>query len=215
MIYKKIYKESWLYAAFIKILGFERGIGKFIDDLDISLPHDGRILDVGCGSGIIGLRLLKRFPDSTLIATDIEKNFLNETVSNAKNGNIDVSRISIGISDINTPNIVKPLNGSTIFLEQNSFDIVSVGAALGYSKNRDGTLKELLGLVKSGGYFIDIDMNDGPVAHMVASNYHYDTMPFNKIKKIMESEGFEVSVDEFSMSHFPANLTRMAIVGKK
>jgi ubiquinone/menaquinone biosynthesis C-methylase UbiE len=215
MIYEKIYKESKLYARFMNILGFERGIGKFIDSLDISCPDKGKILDAGCGSGIIGLQLLERFPNSKLLATDIENNFLSETISNSQKRNIDASRISAGISDINTPKTAKLLNGSTIFLEKNSFDIVSVGAALGYSKNREETIKELLSFIKPGGYLIDIDMNDGIVSKIVASNYHYQMMSLDKIKKIIKNEGFEVSIIEFSMNNFPANLTRIGIVGKK
>lgn len=215
MIYEKIYKQSGLYAAFMKILGFERGVGRFIDRLDISCPAGGKILDVGCGSGIIGLQLLERFPDSSLLATDIEKNFLNETVLNSKKRNIDAKRVSVGFSDINMPGKVEKSDGSMAILAERSFDIVSVGAALGYSTDQERTVKELLSLVGPGGYFIDIDMNKGLIARIVASNYHYQMMMTEKIKNIIGNEGFEVSVFEFTSRHFPANLTRIGIVGRK
>lgn len=215
MIYEKIYKESKLYSAFMKILGFERGIGRFIDELDLSCPNRGRILDAGCGSGIIGLELLKRFPASTLLATDIEKNFLNETIQNSRNANVEDKRVSVGTSDINIPRTVLFSDGSEVILEKNSFDIVSVGAALGYSKDRKAAMKELLSLIKPGGCFIDIDMNDGIIAKIVSSNYHYKTTTLEEMKKIIEGEGFEVSVIQFSAALFPANLTRIGIIGRK
>lgn len=215
MIYKRIYKESKLYAAFLKFLGFERGISRFLNELPMFCPNGSRILDVGCGSGVIGLKLLEQFPGSTLLATDIEKNFLNEMISNSQKRNIDASRIYAGISDINTPTIFKPLNGSTLFLEQNSFDIVSMGAVLGYSKNKEETLKELLSMIKPGGYFINIDMNEGLVAKMVASNYRYRMTPLDIMRQVIENEGFSVSIMEFGARCFPANLTRIGIVGRK
>lgn len=215
MIYKKIYGESKLYAAFLKILGFERGIGKFIDKCDLACSNAGKILDAGCGSGIVGLRLLKRFPDSTLLATDIEKNFLNETVLNSQKLNVGANRVSVGLSDINTPRAIKLSDGSEVILEKQSFDIVSTGAVLGYAKNREEAMKELLSLIKPGGYFMDIDMNDGIIAKVVASNYHYRAMPLEEMKMIIEGEGLEVSIIEFSASHFPANLTRIGIIGRK
>ncbi|MTB51422.1 methyltransferase [Lewinella sp. W8] len=37
------------------------------------LPAPGRILDIGCGNGVIGDQLLMRYPEATLAATDISE----------------------------------------------------------------------------------------------------------------------------------------------
>ena len=55
-----------------------------------SLPDLGnlKILDVGCGVGVIGLSLAKRYPSSTVTLIDINKRAVELTIQNAKNNNI-------------------------------------------------------------------------------------------------------------------------------
>ncbi len=70
-------------------------------------------------------------------------------------------------------------------------------------------------MIKPGGYFINIDMNEGLVAKVVASNYRYRMMPLDRMRQVIEDEGFSVSIMEFGARCFPANLTRIGIVGRK
>ncbi|MDD5547402.1 MAG: class I SAM-dependent methyltransferase [Candidatus Pacebacteria bacterium] len=211
---KKLY-ETGIYGVFSKILGVERGIDNFLKETDFDCQNDIKILEVGCGNGAIGLHLLKRFPKSTLLATDIEENSLKELIKNFKKQGVDNNRISVGLSDITTPDEFKSLNNSVSHLNPQSFDVVCAGGVIGYSKNQPETIKKLLNLIKPGGYFIDIEMNDKFLGKFIGSQYNYPIMPLKKIKKLIENEGYKVSIIPFSERHFPANLSRCGIIARK
>ncbi len=204
-----------MYGLGMRILGYESGISRFIDNLDLKCPNNSKILDVGCGTGVIGLQLIKKFPESTLLATDIQENFLHETIANANKRGINEHRISVGISNIATPTKVKLLDGSSVSLKRESFDIVSVGAAVGYSKDQKETIKALLGLIKPEGYLINLEMNDKFIGTWTSSRYHYNIIPLTEMKKIIEEEGYKVFCIPLSVKYFPVNLTRVGILVRK
>ena len=64
-------------------MGFESGIDRFLQDLEIEVPAGIRILDAGCGTGLLGLHFLNRVPHSTLLSTDLQPNFLRATLIKA------------------------------------------------------------------------------------------------------------------------------------
>lgn len=212
MVY--FYKLSKLYGAYLKLFGFEAGINRFLDRLELACPEGCRILDIACGSGIVGLNLLERFPGSTLLATDLERNFLKETQANARERGIDPARITVGLSDLTRPRQVDLLDGGSVTLEDGSFDIVCVGGALGYSKDVEASLEALLGLLKPGGYFINLEMNTKPVGKVIAALYDYRVMPLQEMKALIERAGGEADIVPFGLRDFPANLTRVGLVGR-
>ncbi|MBW3017961.1 class I SAM-dependent methyltransferase [Candidatus Woesearchaeota archaeon] len=197
------------------MLGYERGINHFIEKISLDCPKNCRILDIGCGTGIIGLKLMEIFPDSTLLATDIEKNFLLETIKNAKKRKLSTNRISVGISDVSHPKKIEFLDNQSELLKKQSFDIVCAGASIGYSKRQEHTIKELLSLIKPGGYFINIEMNEKHFGKKLSEKYSYKPLPLDNIKKIISDEGCEVSAVSFSLKEFPAGLSRHGIVARK
>ena len=84
-MYKKLYT---LYSLGIKVFGFKRSISQFVEGLNLDHPSDAKILDVGCGTGVIGLALMKNRQDSILVATDLNTDFLllSNKVQCKKNG---------------------------------------------------------------------------------------------------------------------------------
>ncbi len=207
-----LYKLSNIYAAFLKLLGYERGLSRFLDRLDLEFPRGARILDVACGSGIVGLRLMRRCALSTLLATDLQENFLKETRLNARDQGIEDARLTVAQSDLSEPRKVTHPDGRVQLLESGSFDIVSVGGALGYAKDVEQSTRELLALVRPGGYFINLEMNSGIMGRFVAWLYSYRPLPVEAMRRIAAEGGHDVKLVRFSVSEFPANLTRIGIV---
>lgn len=148
-----------LYGIDMRVLGYKRGIAGFIESLKMDCQLGSKILDIGCGTGITGLALLKKVKGSTLLATDLDERFLRKIIAKAKKEKIEESRITVGGSDINFPDKVALINGPSICLERESFDIISSGAVIGYSKDQEKTIKKILSLIKLKGYFINLEMN--------------------------------------------------------
>ena len=58
-----------------------------------------KILDIGCGSGVIGITLKKHFPESEVTLVDISKEALSVAKENAKQLNVDVNFIESDVFD--------------------------------------------------------------------------------------------------------------------
>ena len=210
MFQKSLYAS---YALGMKVLGFERSISSFIESLNLEYPQNAAIIDVGCGTGIIGLTLMKNHHDSQLVATDLNKDLLKQTGKNAETMNIVKSRISLGISDISTPKEATSIEPDTNKIEIKEFDIVSTGAAIGYSQNQESTIHTLLKMVKPNGFFINIEMNENFFGRVTSKKYHYPIIPLSSMEKIIRQAGFEVT--SIPVTSFPARLTRTCLIARR
>ena len=54
-------KITTLYTLSMKLSGFARCLESYIRRLPIQLPLNARILDVGCGTGILGISMKNSF----------------------------------------------------------------------------------------------------------------------------------------------------------
>ncbi|MFM7868860.1 MAG: class I SAM-dependent methyltransferase, partial [Planctomycetaceae bacterium] len=82
MLKSRLYRSTNVYNFFMKSLGYERSIDRFLRSTELELSGPVRILDAGCGTGMLGLHFLERFPGSVLTSTDLEPRFLQTTVAN-------------------------------------------------------------------------------------------------------------------------------------
>lgn len=54
-----------------------------------TLPQHHRVLDVGCGCGLIGMMVAQRYPDAHVTGIDIDENAVAQAQENAKNSPYD------------------------------------------------------------------------------------------------------------------------------
>lgn len=215
MISPKLYKSSRTYDFFMKFLGYESGINRFLRGLNLQCPDDCRILDVGCGTGLVGLHFLERFPDSTLQSTDLEPNFLQATLANADKRELDSQRISVAVSNVSSPQQLTALDGTTATLADNTFHLVCLGAVVGYADNIEDSVRQLLRLLVPGGYLINLEMNESPTGRFVSHRYHYRNISLRRMQDVIIEAGCEVSVSKLGLAHLPAKFTRTSIIARK
>ena len=67
-----------------------------LDELKI----DSSILDLGCGSGVIGIALMKTFPDVKMYCSDVDENAIKNAKKNFKNNKLT--------ADIRSGNLFEP-----------------------------------------------------------------------------------------------------------
>lgn len=200
------------YALGMKLLGFERSIAAFLRTLDLHLPADASILDVGCGTGIIGLTLLRRFPQASLIATDLNPALLEQVRRNAVAQGVE-GRIRLGVSDISQPDVLTPLDGSTAGPRLTAFDMVATGAVIGYSRDQERTIDGLLEMVRPDGYFLNIEMNETLVGRLTSRRYRYRVIPLSRMQQALARGGFDVV--RIPVGTFPARLTRTCFLARR
>jgi ubiquinone/menaquinone biosynthesis C-methylase UbiE len=197
----------------MKNLGFDASIADFIKKLPLVDGCYKNILDAGCGTGSIGLTLAQRYPQSSVMFTDINKNLLSSVIDNAEKKGISSKRLSFAQADISSPKQLTLQTNQESRLSDADFDIVATGAVIGYSQNPKSTLEALLSLVKPKGYFINIEMNQGFLGKAVSKKYQYPVMALTEMETIIQSNGFELML--IDIDTFPAKLTRMCYVARK
>src|SRR3989338_9004616 len=101
------------YRLSMELTGFARSLKNYIRRLPIQLPLNARILDVGCGTGILGVAMKKSFPKSIILATDLEEKFFTNIHKLIKINNFPKNEFRVGIADINSPENVLLLDTRT------------------------------------------------------------------------------------------------------
>jgi SAM-dependent methyltransferase len=215
MLSPKLYKNSHAYDFFIRTLGYESSIERFLRSLDVDHQPACRILDTGCGTGLLGLHFLQRFSDASLLATDLEPNFLDAVITNARRRDLPRDRITLGTANISTPQHVTSLDGKSVELEEASFDLICVGAVLGYADDTTHSIRQLVKLLSPGGQLINLEMNEGMMGRFVSNRYHYKNIQLARLRELIEEAGCEVKTKTLRLRHLPARLTRTAILAKK
>jgi ubiquinone/menaquinone biosynthesis C-methylase UbiE len=240
MVSARLYKSSHAYDFSLRLLGFENGINRFLHGLKLDIPAGSRILDAGCGTGLLGLHFLEQIPDSTLLSTDLQSNFLQATLTKSAKRQIDPQRIQVAVADISEPHQVmflgskktctKGLENDAMAdlqetsstelepptkIEDGTFGLICVGAVVGYAQDTEASLRQLLRLLSPGGILLNLEMSQSLTGRLVSHRYLYQNLTHAKICDVIEEAGCRVKVQQLQMEHFPANLTRTAILATR
>src|SRR3989338_294078 len=203
-----------IYDGVLTLTGFKRGIENFLDRIDFNLPKGAKILDAGTGTGLVALYLAKRFPDSEIIATDIDTSMLLELKrllreERAKN-------VSFFQNDLNNPFEIRALcEVKTNILQENSFDAIFVSAALEHV-DVPKTIPQIANLLKPGGTFLNLGMKKGAASAVFGMVYKFKEYSPDEIRRICGKSGLtDIQLKKLSTKDFPANLSRVAVIARK
>lgn len=245
MVSPRLYKSSQAYDFFLKSMGFESGIDRFLRDLEIEIPPGSRILDAGCGTGLLGLHFLNRIPGSSLLSTDLQPNFLRATLAKAAKRQLGSERHEVATADISTPQkinlmselatkqhlhsqeLVSPDHEDSVgdecgiefepttTLDDGIFGLICVGAVVGYAQDPEASLKQLAALLAPKGVLLNLEMSESMTGKLVSHRYHYRNLSHANICKILEDADCQVTTQNLRMRHLPAKLTRTAIIARR
>ena len=112
-------------------------------------PSPSRILDVGCGDGILGRMLHADYPSAHITFTDFSEPMLEKVRQQTD----DNEQIFIVRSDFAAPSWIKALDGKT------PFDVIVSGFAIHHQpgSRKKALYSEIYGLLNEGGLFLNLD----------------------------------------------------------
>lgn len=208
-------KVAGAYDAFLTLTGFKRGLGKFLDRQDFPLPERAKILDAGCGTGLVALYLARRFPIAEIYAADIDRNMLGEMAEIAKREGLR-ERLAIVESDLCQPERMREVtNGREFSVPPGHFDLITVSGALEHVPLGE-TLGKLHRLLKPGGLLLNIGLRKNPAGAVLGLMYHCRPYEISELRRAFAAAEFtDIRVLRLKTEDFPTNLSRVAVSAKK
>lgn len=203
-------------ALFLTLTGFKRGVEKFLDRTDFNLPRRSRLLDAGCGTGLITCYLAKRFPNAKIWATDIDLGMLRAMEREMNQSGIDRKRISVARADLTAPERCQLLSSrEVVSLTPASFDGIFVSGALEHVP-LEPAIARLSRLLKPGGVFFNLWVRKNPAGAVLGMIYNFRPYGISEMRQACIKAGLEdIKVIKLSAEDFPANLSRIAIMARK
>lgn len=205
-----------VYDRALTLLGIRRGVSRFLARVPLDLPPEPRILDAGCGSGLVSLALLRRFPVAEVVAFDLDQRMLAVLQRRARRAGIPPGSLRIAHGDLRRPQLLRCLETQQRFqLSPSSFDAVMVGAALEHVP-LEQSLRSLHALLKPGGVLLDLAVRRGVTTLALALLYDFKAYSETQLREAFSAAGFPtLRLERLRPSDFPANVTRIGLLACK
>lgn len=205
---------------FFMVFGlFARGLRHVAKRVPLPLKRDDpvKILDIGCGDGVVSFALLERFKNAEILATDADHQMVRVVEALRKKKRISKDRLATACSDANYPHMVQwGCVGSRDELPKETFDLAVASAVLEHVE-LERSVKHVYELLAPGGVFLIIAMrDDGILAPFYEKAYGCVARSIDEHRQVLMRAGFQsVLVEPCRWSDFSANLTRVVLVARK
>ncbi|MBI3631822.1 MAG: class I SAM-dependent methyltransferase [Candidatus Vogelbacteria bacterium] len=159
--------------------GYKLAVYYFIGLLPFKKQDAFKVLDAGCGTGLYTLAILRRFPNASVEAFDLN-NAMTEIMK------ITARRKKLGQhASIFNGDVTK-----TLKLESEQFDLIVTGGVLEYIDNIEIAVRNLAPYLKKGGYFLNTPVKDNWLGKIIAKLYRFSPHSHINNIKSFTSNGF-------------------------
>lgn len=166
---QRVTNSNNIYSAIAKfydislwVFGYKMAVGYFIRLLPFKKSDTFQVLDAGCGTGLYTFALIKRFPNATIKAFD-----LNASMIEVMRNNI-LQKGMGNQMEVFTGDVTKPLP-----FKREQFDLIITGGVLEYIDDPMIAVKNLSPYLKKGGYFLNSPVKDNLIGRLVAKLYKF------------------------------------------
>ncbi len=193
-----------LYRWTFKFNRYERSIEHYLRANPLPLPAGARIMDAGCGTGLLTLALLKTLKrPAHIVALDLSA------------ASLQVAKRDIKDALEGRPHEVWFTQANVLALPfaDDSFDLIVTSGALEYVPLEDG-LSELARVLTPGGYFLHLPVRPSLLSRLLEVVYRFKAHPPQEVAE-NTNRYFQV-VDHYRFPPLdPIGWTKTAVLAQK
>ena len=193
-----------LYDLMFRFNRYGRSIERYLRENPLPLPTDARVLDAGCGTGLLTLallRVLKR--PARITAFDLSRRSLLTARRAARRSN-DGARHRASFLQA---------NALALPFADESFDFVVTSGVLEYLPLDEG-MGELARVLRPGGYFFHLPVRPSPATTMLELMFRFKGHPPAEIEEHTERHFSIIEHHHFSPLE-PIGWTKTAYLAQK
>lgn len=178
---------GFLYDRFITWNGYKKTITHFIQRLSLPNKHL-RILDAGCGTGLISFAIAEKYPNAEIVGFDYSSKMIES--AEIINKQRKFQNIKFYVGDIENINPLNDLGNNQQVLDIHSFDLIFIAGALEYANFSKG-IQELYKFLKLDGTLYNIAVKNNWKGKLLG--YFMGFTPYSKTKmiKIFQETGLQ------------------------
>jgi ubiquinone/menaquinone biosynthesis C-methylase UbiE len=193
-----------LYDLMFRINGYAGSIERYLREKPLPLPAGARILDAGCGTGLLTLALLRVLErPASITAVDLSLSSLL-TASRAVGKARSPARHRISFAQANVLALPFP---------DDSFDLIVTSGVLEYVPLREG-FGELARVAARGGHLLHLPVVPSPMSRLLELLFSFKTHPPQEVAANTERHFRVIERHHFSPLE-PISWTKIAVLARK
>ncbi len=208
---KEVYnKRAKVYDKLMSKIRYHLTLKAILNSVELDIPKNSKILDLGCGTGLATQILIGRYPNSEILGLDYSEEMLKLYQER-------FPTIKTIIGDFNQQDNFQtfPTKRLTSF-KQDSFNlIVSTGAVSEYG-DIERVIPFIYKLLKNEGYFVNVGIKRNIMSIVTGKIWHYKPSGRKILKKACKKVDFKnIQNIKIPWKHFPNNITRFVTSARK
>ena len=192
-----------LYDITFKFNGYSRSLEKYLEEHLPPLPAQARVLDAGCGTGLLTLALLK-VVDQPLRITAID----------LSSSSLSTARRAVAENSGRTQSVrFAQANLLQLPFADDSFDLIMTSGVLEYVSLSEG-FNELARVIRPGGYMLHLPVRPSPMSKLLEVMFRFKAHPPREVAKQTDRHFRVVNHYRFPPLE-PIGWTKTAVLAQK
>lgn len=200
-----------MYNYLILSTGYRKSLVKFIHGLELPTGRKLKILDAGCGTGLVSFALLSKYNDIDITAFDYSMDMLAVAQRFKKKNNCTNAEFYWG--NIENVNPLKSFEGDDKYLEENSFDYIFVSGALEYVDLLKG-VNELSRFLKKDGVLVNIAVRNNLCGKLIGKLMGFKPYTKEQLIEALKEAKLD-SIKEIQILEKRARICKVVVSGVK
>lgn len=192
-----------LYDITFKFNGYSRSLEKYLEEHLPPLPAQSRVLDAGCGTGLLTQALLKVL-DQPLRITAID----------LSSSSLATARRAVAENSGRTQSVrFAQANLLQLPFADDSFDLIMTSGVLEYVPLSDG-FTELARVIRPGGYMLHLPVRPSPASKLLEVMFRFKAHPPREVQK-QTTRHFRIVDNHRFPPLEPIGWTKTAVLAQK